>query len=65
MTIDAHVFMGAGAKVLGGITIGDYALISANAVVTTSVPAGHSAIGVPAITKPRDEAQQLLSTDTP
>lgn len=53
-TIGAHVFMGAGAKILGKITIGDYAVIGANAVVTTSVPDRHSAIGIPATIKPRE-----------
>lgn len=47
-TIGNRVVIGAGAKVLGPITIGDDAKIGANAVVTKSVPAGHVAIGIPA-----------------
>ena len=42
------VFIGAGAKVLGAVTVGDGARIGANAVVVTDVPAGATAIGVPA-----------------
>ena len=46
--LGAHVYVGAGAKVLGGITIGDYAIIGANAVVIHDVPAGATAVGIPA-----------------
>ncbi|MGH9304040.1 MAG: serine O-acetyltransferase [Acidimicrobiales bacterium] len=42
------VFIGAGARILGGITIGDGARIGANAVVLEDVPAGSTAVGVPA-----------------
>ena len=38
----------AGAVLLGGITVGDHARIGANAVVLTDVPAGKTAVGVPA-----------------
>ncbi|HUO08522.1 MAG TPA: serine acetyltransferase [Phycisphaerae bacterium] len=46
--IGGHVDIGAGAKILGGIVIGDHAQIGANAVVLTDVPAGATAVGVPA-----------------
>jgi serine O-acetyltransferase len=42
------VNVGAGAKILGAVSIGDGAAIGANAVVLTDVPAGASAVGVPA-----------------
>jgi serine O-acetyltransferase len=42
------VFIGAGAKVLGPIVIGDGARVSANSLVITDVPAGATAVGVPA-----------------
>jgi serine O-acetyltransferase len=42
------VFIHAGAKVLGNVTIGDGARIGANAVVLSDVPAGYTAVGVPA-----------------
>lgn len=43
-----RVNVGAGAKILGGVTIGDDAVIGANAVVLRDVPAGAIAVGVPA-----------------
>lgn len=43
-----RVNIGAGAKVLGGVTIGDDAVIGANAVVLHDVPAGVTVVGVPA-----------------
>ena len=46
--IGDDVFIGAGAKILGAITIGDGARIGANAVVVCDVPAGATAAGVPA-----------------
>lgn len=52
-----RVNVGAGAKILGGVTIGDDAIIGANAVVLKDVPAGHTAVGIPAkILPPKDEA---------
>lgn len=46
--IGNDVYIGAGAKVLGNITVGDGATIGANAVVLEDVPAGATAVGVPA-----------------
>jgi serine O-acetyltransferase len=48
-TIGGHVDIGAGAKILGAVTIGDHARIGANAVVLSDVPAGKTAVGVPAV----------------
>ena len=42
------VFVGAGARVLGGIFLGDACKVGANAVVIDDVPAGATAVGVPA-----------------
>lgn len=47
-SIGDDVFVYAGAKVLGDVTIGDGACIGANAVVLEDVPAGATAVGVPA-----------------
>jgi serine O-acetyltransferase len=47
-TIGDDVFIGAGAKVIGGVHVGDGAKIGANAVVVKDVPAGATAVGVPA-----------------
>ncbi|MGH9115646.1 MAG: serine O-acetyltransferase [Acidimicrobiales bacterium] len=46
--IGSGVFIGAGAKILGAVTVGDDARIGANAVVVRDVPAGATAAGVPA-----------------
>lgn len=46
--IGKGVLLGAGAKVLGNIVIGDYAKIASGSVVLRAVPAGCTAAGVPA-----------------
>jgi serine O-acetyltransferase len=46
--IGNRVDIGAGAKLLGAITVGDDAVIGANAVVLCDVPAGALAVGIPA-----------------
>ncbi|MFD1968460.1 serine O-acetyltransferase [Trinickia caryophylli] len=47
-TLERGVVVGAGAKVLGGFTIGAEAKIGSNAVVVKPVPAGGTAVGNPA-----------------
>ena len=47
-TLGNHVVVGAGAKILGGIRIGDNVKVGANSVVLKSVPANSTVIGVPA-----------------
>lgn len=47
------VDVGAGAKLLGNIRIGNRVRIGANAVVITDVPDDSIAVGVPAVIKPR------------
>jgi serine O-acetyltransferase len=47
--IGGDVNIGAGAKILGNVRIGDHANIGANAVVLKDVPAGKTAIGIPAV----------------
>jgi serine O-acetyltransferase len=46
-TIGAHVDIGAGAKVLGPVQVGDGAKIGANAVVLDDVPPGATVVGIP------------------
>jgi len=47
-TLENKVVVGAGAKILGPITIGSSAKIGSNAVVISDVPANATAIGIPA-----------------
>ena len=59
------VFIGAGARILGGVRVGDGARIGANAVVIADVPAGATAVGVPArivMTGPEDRAEPHTGT---
>lgn len=49
--IGNSVVIGAGAKLIGEIEIGDYCRIGANAVVLVSTPLGSVAVGVPAVIK--------------
>ncbi|MDO5672368.1 MAG: serine O-acetyltransferase [Actinomycetaceae bacterium] len=57
-TVGNRVMIGAGAKVLGPITIGDDCKIGANAVVVKPVPSNSVAVGVPArITAKTDECK--------
>lgn len=55
-TVGNHVMIGAGAKVLGPITIGEGVKVGANAVVVKDVPHGSVAIGVPARIIPKPGA---------
>lgn len=52
-SIGNRVDIGAGAKILGKITVGDDAVIGANAVVIKDVPSNSIAVGVPARILPR------------
>jgi serine O-acetyltransferase len=45
--IGNDVFIGAGARILGPVTIGDGATVAANTLVITDVPPGATVIGVP------------------
>jgi len=57
-TVERGVVIGAGAKVLGNITIGADSKIGANSVVVRSVPPESTAVGIPAkvVTKGRDKS---------
>jgi serine O-acetyltransferase len=58
-TLGRNVVVGAGAKVLGGFEVGDDAAIGSNAVVTKPVPAGATAVGIPArIIQAEDSARR-------
>jgi serine O-acetyltransferase len=61
--IGNNVDIGAGAKVLGGIRIGDDVRIGANAVVLIDLPSGCTAAGVPATIRRARPAGQDTPTD--
>lgn len=50
--VGGHVDIGAGARLLGPVVVGDHAVIGANAVVVHDVPAHHVAVGIPARCRP-------------
>jgi serine O-acetyltransferase len=55
-TLGSHVVVGAGAKVLGPITVGDYVKIGANSVVLQDVPDHSTVVGIPGrIVRIKDE----------
>jgi serine O-acetyltransferase len=55
-TIGSHVVVGAGAKVLGPIKVGDYVKIGANSVVLQDVPDHSTVVGIPGrIVRIKDE----------
>ena len=58
-TVEHDVTIGAGAKVLGAITIGAGSQIGANSVVVKSVPAGAVVVGVPGQIVDRDQSHGM------
>ena len=61
-TLETGVVIGAGAKILGPIVIGAGAKIGSNAVVVKDVPAGATAVGVPARILDQEKARQRDET---
>lgn len=60
-TIGNNVQIGAGAKVLGPVTVEDGAKIGANAVLVKNLPAEHVGVGVPArVRDPRTDPELML-----
>lgn len=57
-----RVLIGAGAKILGRVEVGDDCTIGANAVVLQSVPSGYLAVGVPATIRPTQPRRNSSST---
>ncbi len=64
-TLGKDVVVSAGAKVLGGFEVGDGAKIGSNAVVIKPVPAGATAVGIPAriILSKADESADVSNTN--
>ena len=59
-----RVFVGPGAKLFGGITIGDDVAIGANAVVTKSLPDRAVAVGIPAKVASRQGSFEFVLYDS-
>jgi len=57
-TLGRKVVIGAGAKILGPVLVGDGAKIGSNAVVVRDVPAGATAVGIPARIVTGEDAQR-------
>lgn len=57
ITIGSNVWIGRGVAILPGVTIEDYAVVGANAVVTRSVARGSIVAGVPAKPMPTKESK--------
>ena len=47
-TLGNNVYLGAGCKVMGGVTVGDNVVVSANSLVIADVPSDCTVLGVPA-----------------
>lgn len=62
--IGDDVYVGAGARILGDITVGNRVSVGANAVVLTDVPDDSVAVGVPATVRPARQ-QQPVATRSP
>ena len=62
-TVGNDVVIGAGAKILGNITIGDNSYIGANAVVLRDVPANSTVVGVPGHITKQDGKKIDLTMD--
>jgi serine O-acetyltransferase len=63
-TLGKDVVVSAGAKVLGGFLVGDGAKIGSNAVVIKPVPAGATAVGIPARIIPSKTGESADVTTT-
>jgi len=59
-TIGNNVIIGSGAQILGSITVGDYARIGANSVVSKDVPSNVTVAGVPAREFARSAEKQIF-----
>ena len=60
-TVGNHVVIGAGAKVLGNIHVGDYVKIGAGSVVVKPVPDNSTVVGIPGrIVRMRSESSEQL-----
>ena len=58
-TLEDGVAVGAGAKILGPVTIGARSAVGANAVVTRDAPADSVLLGIPAKVRPRAQDEPI------
>ena len=57
-SLQDHVMVGAGARILGAVTIGEHAKIGAGSIVLTDIPENCTAVGIPArIVKKRERKE--------
>ena len=61
-TIGNNCYFGAGCRVMGGVTIGDNVVVSANSLVVSDVPSGCTVMGVPARIISREVVSPYLKT---
>lgn len=61
-TLGNNVYLGAGCKVMGGVTIGDNVVVSANSLVVTDVPSNCTVMGVPARIISRETVSPYLQS---
>jgi serine O-acetyltransferase len=61
-TLGNNVYLGAGCKVMGGVTVGDNVVVSANSLVITDVPGNCTVLGVPARVISRETVSPYLKS---
>lgn len=62
-TIGDHVFISCHSSIIGPVKIGDEAMIASNSLVITDVPAGATAIGVPAKVLPGTMLAEIIEEE--
>ena len=62
-TLGQNIVVGAGAKILGAITIGDHSKIGAGSVVVTKVPPHSTVVGIPGRVVQRTGAKDVATID--
>lgn len=61
-TIGNNVYLAAGSKVMGGVTVGDNVVVSGNSLVVSDVPSNCTVLGVPARIISRETVSPYLET---